>query len=162
MSNIPELSGKGKTMMYEMNNFGWCSLSIKDMSFATFTISCYTTASLCTVWSLQGSIDSTLYCSFYMWTKTLKMIHKIPIFWCDFLSFLYVYLCMCIICSCVVIFCEWTQLMQMHFMCVVFVCIMRTALTRQSSSLSRPCVWLLTTTRLVSHAEWVIKLITFL
>lgn len=47
MSNIPELFGNVKTMMYEMNNFGWCSPSIKDMSFTT--ISCYTTASLCLI-----------------------------------------------------------------------------------------------------------------
>lgn len=49
--------------------------------------------------------------------------------------------------------------MQMHCTCVVFVCTMRTVLTRQSSSLSRPCVWLLTMTKLALHAEWVIQYI---
>lgn len=58
-------------------------------------------------------------------------------------------------CLCVVIFCEWTPLMQMPCMFVVCVCIMRTALTRPSSSLSKPCAWLLTTKRLDWHAEWV-------
>lgn len=46
--------------------------------------------------------------------------------------------------------------MQTHCTCVVFVCIMRTASRRPSSSSSRPCAWLRTTTRLGSHAEWVI------
>lgn len=60
-----------------------------------------------------------------------------------------------VICPCTVIFCEWTQLMQTPCMFVVSVCIMRTALTRPSSSLSKPCAWLLTTKRLDWHAEWV-------
>lgn len=58
-------------------------------------------------------------------------------------------------CLCIVIFYEWTQLMQMPCMFMVYVCIMRTALTRPSSSLSKPCAWLLTTKRLDWHAEWV-------
>lgn len=60
-----------------------------------------------------------------------------------------------VICPRIVIFSEWTQLMQTPCMFVVSVCIMRTALTRPSSSLSKLCAWLLTTKRLDWHAEWV-------
>lgn len=45
--------------------------------------------------------------------------------------------------------------MRTPCMSAVSVCIMRTALTRPSSSLSKPCAWLLTTKRLDWRAEWV-------
>lgn len=59
------------------------------------------------------------------------------------------------VCPCVAIFCEWTRPMRTPCMSAVSVCIMRTALTRPSNSLSKPCAWLPTTKRLDWHAEWV-------
>lgn len=59
------------------------------------------------------------------------------------------------VCPCVAIFCEWTPPMRTPCMSAVSVCIMRTALTRPSNSLSKPCAWLPTTKRLDWHAEWV-------